>query len=90
MTVSLLVCTFAVHYVLQFVGWAAHEGHAVPRPVGSQPGWWETTSFPTFWLVSEAFSTAHFDVLLLVNSGVWAAAATVTWFLWWRFARGAA
>jgi hypothetical protein len=67
---GVLVCTFAVHYVLQFVGWAAHEGHVVPRSVGSRPVWWEAMSFPTFWLVPDAFSTAHFDVLLLINSGV--------------------
>ena len=88
--VGVLVCTFAVHYVLQFVGWAAHEGHAVPGSGGSRPVWWEAPSFPTFWLVPDVFSMSHFDMLLLINSGAWATAATVLWCLWWRFARGAA
>ena len=90
--VGVFVLTLVAHYALQFLAWASHYGHAVPLPEGSAGSpsvWWEATSFPVFWLVPGTLSTLHFDILLWINSGVWAAAATILLFLGWRFARRA-
>jgi hypothetical protein len=88
-SVGVFVVVLIAHYVVQFATWASHEGNVAPGYAGGRPVWWEAASFPIFWLASGAMSNSHFDVLLWINSGVWAAAATIILFVGWRVVRRA-